>query len=112
MSPLERARRWVVGAVAVWSGSVVAYYAYQEVTRRRVISRRKRRHRQQLAACDAQGSAALAADRERFASLVIGGRFNNPFSEWREQGAWEWSVESRASSLISAGSSTSSFSSR
>jgi hypothetical protein len=26
----------------------------------------------------------------RYASLQIGGRFQTPFEEWREQGAWEW----------------------
>lgn len=86
----ERARRYAIAALAVWSGSCLVYYAHQEARRRREIQRRARRHRVELAACDGQGRAALEADRARFASLVIGGRFQNPFREWREQGAWEW----------------------
>lgn len=32
----------------------------------------------------------LQATKARYASLKIGGRYQNPFEEWREEGAWEW----------------------
>lgn len=30
--------------------------------------------------------------KSRFASMRIGGRYQNPFFEWHEEGAWEWCV--------------------
>ena len=41
----------------------------------------------------------LEATKKRYASLKIGGRWQNPFDEWREEGAWEWCVRRETSQL-------------
>lgn len=82
--------------------------AHCEFHRKREIKRRKRQFKRALTLSQStepspssskldlstsSGTHPLeSAVQSRFASLKIGGRYQNPFDEWREQGAWEWSV--------------------
>lgn len=78
------------------------YYAHCEYHRKCEIKKRKRRFESDLKSLKSN-QTKLQVDhhqsykdeleeivKTRYASLQIGGRFQNPFEEWREQGAWEW----------------------
>lgn len=64
--------------IAVFTVGVTAYLLINDRRRRREISSRQ------------QKFGTLST--QRYSSLKLGGRFQNPFPEWREQGAWEWAV--------------------
>lgn len=93
----------------------LCYYSYVEIVRGTEISKRRKRYQKAAAAREAKrvaevvwkegeedyeegGKAALGTCTEEeleeikiaFGSISIGGRWSNPFPEWREQGAWEW----------------------
>ncbi|GAA94079.1 uncharacterized protein L969DRAFT_96653 [Mixia osmundae IAM 14324] len=89
--------------VAVFTLGPLAYYSYTETVRHTVIRRRKRRYESIVKRIHSSASAEssdatragpeeLEAIQERFAPIIAGGRWHNPFTEFREEGAWEWLV--------------------
>jgi N-acyl-phosphatidylethanolamine-hydrolysing phospholipase D len=82
----------VTGYCAAWG----VYYLVQDTIRNSTISKRKRRFDNRVRRSSSTPSRDVpkeerkAAVIERFASLSVLGRYVNPFSEWREQGAWEY----------------------
>lgn len=91
----------------------LCYYSYVEIVRGTEISKRRKRYKRAAEAREAkrvaegvwdegkvgekaEGKVEKVTEEEleeikiAFASVSIGGRWSNPFPEWREQGAWEW----------------------
>lgn len=74
-----------------------AYYSYVEIRRSREIRRRRKRYEtfKSTSTLDDSSEILLAETKLAFGSLVLGGRWSNPFPEWRESGVWElifWKV--------------------
>jgi hypothetical protein len=72
----------------------MAYYAYTDTTRRRILAKRQEKYQTTLdslakgSKSEVASAAEIEAIKQRYASLWIAGRLWNVTPEWREQGAW------------------------